>query len=246
MKCDETRPSCNRCKLSLIVCGGYPRPKSLSRVKNLIPRESGINEPLPIPPNISTAFFEDEQQARYFQAFCEMTSVKISGSFDSKLWTQTILQTCYVNHAIRFAVVAIGAFDRILSMKICPRKPRIPLSPLDSQRSNDLYSYALRQYGQSIRKLRDTNFSTNYDIKTALIAIICFVCFETLHGDFESAVSQAHCGLRLLEAQNHGLLHTSWRTYGLSSPIPNPLEDELIQAFGTSKMSTSETDYLLT
>jgi hypothetical protein len=57
------------------------------------------------------------------------------------------------------------------------------------------------------------------DCRTALIASLLIICFETYHGNYESAARQIATGIRLIESRHE-----------LATPPPE-IEEELVHAF---------------
>jgi hypothetical protein len=67
--------------------------------------------------------------------------------------------------------------------------------------TDDHHVFALRQYSKAINSLRQKVFSTDYDLRTALVASLLIVCFETYHGNYESANRQSKTTVRLVESR---------------------------------------------
>ena len=93
---------------------------------------------------------------------------------------------------MRHAIIAIGALSKQKKSRL-QYKLSYPTNPaLD-------YEYALKQYGKSLRGMRDAIASGQHDIRKALIACILVFCFEGLLGNQASAAAHAESGLNLLQ-----------------------------------------------
>lgn len=104
--------------------------------------------------------------------FCENTAKQLSGYLESPLWSKIIPQVCEFEPSIRHAVTALGALD-ITTL----RQNSKHSSMLDSFEASEHHRFALREYHRAIKLLRDRQ-KGEVDLRTALIACICCVCFE--------------------------------------------------------------------
>ena len=89
IKCDETKPVCQRCVRFEVSCDGYQsvvaeRPKETKKndSRSLVPKPT--NWPF-IYRSLSVVLFEDEQEERFYRLFCNKTALQLSGCFDSVL-----------------------------------------------------------------------------------------------------------------------------------------------------------------
>jgi len=172
------------------------------------------------------AIFKDEREYRYFRIFCDKTAYQLSGYFDSTLWSRLVLQTCQNDPSIRHAVVAIAALGQILeSAKDSHER--------DKKGDTDFHHrFALLQYSKAIRRMRDAASEGKQDLRTTLITCLVIVCFETFHGNHESALAQVRTGLELIEDWFTKNTTSTDDRLGITSPLPSVIEDELIHAFG--------------
>jgi len=173
-----------------------------------------------------TALFKDEREYRYFRLFCDKTAYQLSGYFDLTLWSRLVLQACQSDPSIRHAVVAIAALDSTLeSAKGFTKR--------DKRADTDLHhQFALLQYSKAIRRIRDAASKGKQDLRTTLITCLAIVCFETFHGNHESAVAQVKTGLELIGDWFFKNARLKGDGVGIVSPMPSVIEDELIHAFG--------------
>jgi len=69
--------------------------------------------------------------------------------------------------------------------------------------TEDHHVFALKQYSKAINALRQKAevLGAKYDLRTALVASLLIICFETYHGNHESANRQTKAAMRLLESR---------------------------------------------
>lgn len=230
VKCDETRPSCLRClKVDfecdfLLAKSSRKDVDSRPKVKPLAPKPTSTHIIFHPP---SRNMFRNERERRSFQYFCQKTAHELSGCYATDLW-RLILQACERDTAICHAVIAIGALD-LTSNKSKPR-PQLRLTASDEVEQD--HRFALQQHGIAIRQMRESTSAKKSDLRTMLIGCILLTCFETFHGNHQSAVMQIQSGLNLIEDWYSKVTSNSDHLLGTSSPSPYILEDEIVQAFG--------------
>ncbi|KAH8802540.1 hypothetical protein F5884DRAFT_802293 [Xylogone sp. PMI_703] len=160
------------------------------------PRKRGCDL-VPIQPRLpllrvsspSSSFLCDEVEGRYFQLFHEELAFDLSGYFKTPFWRQLIPQQCHHEPAIKHAVLALSAlYKSAISSKS-------HMANLD----NEHFKFALVQQGQAISSLREALSSGQSEMRLALIASLLFSCFESFHGDWETATQQIYSGLNILK-----------------------------------------------
>lgn len=211
----------------------YAPPSSQKRV--LMPK-SQSSRTVFYPP--SRNLFKSEQEQRYFRIFCDKISLELSGLFDSALWSRVVLQACENDHGIRHIVIAIGALG-FTSKVMASRLPLLSGSAdqalkICHQEAQKHHRFALDQYGTAIRLLRKTASERKSDVRTMLLGCVLTACFETFHGDHQSAIAQIQSGLSLVEDWHVGISDSknADNLLGTTSPSPYTIEDELMQALG--------------
>jgi hypothetical protein len=78
----------------------------------------------------------------------------------------------------------------------------------------------------AIKEMRETISEGKLDLRTKLIAIILFVCFETYHGNSASAVAQIRAGSSMIEEKCR-----KWNTDNGALKPPPDIDDELLESF---------------
>jgi hypothetical protein len=79
--------------------------------------------------------------------------------------------------------------------------------------------------------MRDAASNGKKDLRTTLITCLVIVCFETFHGNHESAVAQVRAGLDLIKDWFTKNTPSTDDGVGIKSSLPSVVEDELIHAF---------------
>lgn len=199
MKCDETRPQCNKCLRIGRHCEGYELPLGNAEKSNapaLLPRAAAVS---------GTGFTSitlndfsrslDGLELQAFDFFRNHAANSLAGHFSSTVFEYLVLQVTHQQPVVLHAAVAVGSMYRA----------RLIATQLSFATIHDcpFYSSALKQYNKAIAKLscyiggsQDGNPTERLIV--VLMTCLLFVCFEMLHGD--QAVVLAHLvrGLKIL------------------------------------------------
>ena len=195
VKCDESKPFCDRCQKLGVICGGYRAktewcsPSSSTTAKFLLPRTECLSAP-------STSLFDTTNEQRYFALFSEKIVAELLPYFDPNPWRNIILQAC-AEPSIRHAATAIGGLGKTFEAAqsgrgrrasgIHHRAPALG-GPIDAaQRIKGRISrreqieeavlhhqYALEQYHKAIKKMQ--GIASGNNIRTVLITCIIIAC----------------------------------------------------------------------
>ncbi|KAE8451403.1 hypothetical protein EG329_004032 [Mollisiaceae sp. DMI_Dod_QoI] len=252
VKCDETKPACLRCSNFGRVCGGYPskeetpppkdptppvKRKLLSKAMQMAPAPSPSPEPsyaavfAPPPPPISPftppvpagIAFQDEREYQYFCHFRDATSMEFSNGFEPTLWNPFVLRACD-NPSIRQLVVATAALS--IAVKTPPLRLWNP--------SNDQHhQYALQQYGQALKGIREMVAAGQDSTRIALIGALLIFCFESLHGDLSRAMMHIRSAVDMIVKRLSSLPqpHYFSRVSSAATQSNAPIDNELLTAF---------------
>ncbi|KAG0649745.1 Aspercryptin biosynthesis cluster-specific transcription regulator atnN ame [Hyphodiscus hymeniophilus] len=151
------------------------------------------------PSNLEYPHNEDESQ--YFQRFIEYSAGELSGFFDPSFWTRLVLQEAHVVPPIRHAAIAIGALNKSLENAPGPGLKVNIIQNIDKKH----HAAAVSQYLRAIQALNNyITASNDPQLRTALVACLLFVCFETFQGSLASAVQQTYGGLKILRSYYQG------------------------------------------
>ena len=221
VKCDETRPQCQKCVRAGRICDGYPGdypahqrvikvPAAFPSPPASIASSSSSSITLPsiqhiikgpmqtltsltfrsTPANeVPTDPFFDAQEEQYFQFFRTHAASALSGYFNSEFWSRTVLQESHSEASIRHNVVALGALYKYSE----------GMNDSGLQLEPEHYIFALQQRSKALARLRESlTDDGSRSIRTILISIILFTCFQSLRGDYMEVASQLQHGLYLL------------------------------------------------
>ncbi|KAH8814802.1 hypothetical protein F5884DRAFT_151664 [Xylogone sp. PMI_703] len=182
LKCDESRPSCQRCVVSRRRCAGYT---------DLVLKggQSGtslvfVNYDAPqLAQQPSLGLDPHEQGALLFFQF--YTAPELVDTLAGDTWSKSMLLLASHENAIRHAVIALGSLHQ---------------QYLQSENSHSQYlEFAVLHYESAIKQLihLDT-YSSSHAADIALSASFMFACFEVLNSNFHSAINHIHSGMKIL------------------------------------------------
>ncbi|QSZ32623.1 hypothetical protein DSL72_002202 [Monilinia vaccinii-corymbosi] len=243
-RCEQEQEQEQECKCGLeLKVEGEEKASILSQASNAPLESLRVLQP-------RSPIVETEQEYRYFSFFRENTTRRLCGFFESKIWSHIILQTGEQEQPIRQAAAAIGALDMILHTK-----EQVSCSPVASSPIEEHHVFALRQYDKAIKSMKTNMSQRGHSLRTTLLFCLLVVCFENLYGTQTSATVHIKAGIRLIEehhrehtslcekshaakkTEKHDKLHDSV-TFGISSPVPSDIEDEIYQAFGLLEITS--------
>ena len=192
IKCDQTRPFCERCTTTGRRCEGpaihdflfvHEEASTLVRRAKIVPAPTFLHfETLNLP------------ERRAFHSYINAAAPCVSGAFDTGFWSTLVPQVSHAEPAVRNALLTIGQlFDTPL--RPGPNdKDKIALEavPANQQRAFTWYSTAVS----------DLKHATNrgpQSIALALLSCILFICIEFQLGNASCAVSLIRQAIALLE-----------------------------------------------
>ncbi|EPE29942.1 Zn2/Cys6 DNA-binding protein [Glarea lozoyensis ATCC 20868] len=198
VKCDEGRPSCNRCFSTGRTCDGYGifggggKPTSGDFMMSKKRSAVGVGYSPKNTPEFWSVSSTTEEKS-YFEWFRLQTSKKVPGIFASSFWDQLILQATANDPAVLHAVLALSSIQK-REVFFGKDSRDVQVNLLDSQES-----FMLRQYTKAIAKLQP-HFSTKdrSSIRIALVTCVVFICLEYLQGHYRTAQTHFKNGLKLL------------------------------------------------
>ncbi|OOQ82104.1 hypothetical protein PEBR_41599 [Penicillium brasilianum] len=176
IKCDETRPGCQRCTRTGRICPGY-RSDTLLRPT--------INDAIKI---YSLPFKVPGSKAdrELLHFYCCEASETLSRFSDTTLWTHLVLQQSQHQPVIRHALVALSSLYRDY---LQVGSQQLKMSPQHIQ-------LIVRSHKQLSTHLVFQDASP----ETALICSIIFYVFECLVGNSQQAIWHLDQGLALLQS----------------------------------------------
>ncbi|KAK1757880.1 fungal-specific transcription factor domain-containing protein [Echria macrotheca] len=235
VKCDESRPTCQRCLGTGRVCDGYgiwgggggqvltPR-KEVPKMQ--ISSCGGPPKLVAILPGMSP----QEQAALDF--FRHKTSPKMPGAFYSDFWEKLVLQAVVTEPAVLHASIALAATHRSGGTNTYINASSSPST--DDMGMIDVNErLALQQYNLAIRHLQlHLENKQRHSLRVALISCMLFISMELLKGEFRSGRAHLQGALKLLEEiQDRDGLGVADEATLLLRPQPESVDDHLVEAF---------------
>ncbi|KAH8807256.1 hypothetical protein F5884DRAFT_833042 [Xylogone sp. PMI_703] len=206
IKCDEAKPSCNKCTSTGRSCGGYGiwgggcgrrANISLKPDRRYMPHGQ-------VPFNMSLLpSGSSPLQRRALDHFQRYMRIKLPGVFESSFWGKLILQASFQEPAVLHSVIALSA----------------------AQLGDD--NVSLRAYNQAIQDLRAHMVGdTPYVLRVTLISCMVFICLEQLRGSRKLADLHLRSGFQLLQE-----LQTRQRGQSCNTSPPESVDNAIIEAF---------------
>ncbi|KIN03138.1 hypothetical protein OIDMADRAFT_97438, partial [Oidiodendron maius Zn] len=138
IKCDESRPSCQRCLMTGRKCDGYSSDITIS--------SQTPNNSTDLIQRISVHTPGNAEEKRGFDFYLRNTAAELSGYYDSLFWEKLILAASAQKPSLRHAVIALGALHEDFSRK------RLVSSTLSAEEQES--QFALNQYAKAMGALR--------------------------------------------------------------------------------------------
>ena len=237
IKCDETRPVCQRCVASQRKCEGYAAPQHSTRdssaLAHIAPRRckaQAVNIPLRAVNNIHMRLTSVECQA--FDFFRLKTIKQLPGGSSDLLWERLALCVSTREPGVAHAVVALASLHRSFTH-------RAPNSVDTTQ-----YQLALHYCNKAMSSMRsiigDTSIKVCPDLNVEILLILTLLLFsfEVLHGHWDRAALHMRTGLQIVynsihrqPYQHEGLRHDPTRHVVLLRVTPCNDLDILLRAF---------------
>ncbi|KAI1625262.1 hypothetical protein EDD37DRAFT_649588 [Exophiala viscosa] len=202
-KCDEGRPSCQRCLSTGRICDGYGvwgggnnpfKQHPSSQISLFTGKEPGLTSKLSlISPTAAQKLFPihtvSADEHICMEWFIHRTATKLPGAFESDFWTTLLPQASYSEPAVLHAIITLASVHKrqVLDLSTCADTSEL---------------FALQHYTRATGDLRrkiETRSKTSTQV--ALIACAIFVQLEYLRGCYQTALTHLRHGLVLLEDQ---------------------------------------------
>ncbi|KAL0935606.1 C6 zinc finger domain protein [Colletotrichum truncatum] len=180
IKCDETKPACNRCVSTGRKCDGYQHITELLSTKTSL--KLPTSHTYRTFPGVSTS---SVSEGRALQYFCEAVGPFLSGAVDPYFWTHIVMQFSTFEPSVRHSLVAISNLHEQMESQ---DPAGIPLQD---------HSFALQHYNAAINELKAI---TSQD-KQPIVLIVCvlFICIEFLQSNRGAAVRHCKHGVAILQ-----------------------------------------------
>ncbi|KAK3618232.1 hypothetical protein LTR56_024776 [Elasticomyces elasticus] len=214
VKCDEVKPSCNRCTSTGRTCDGYYIPPR----KNRRIDHDAVIELSTTPERCLEVVAGTGEELRALEFFHARTAPNLSSYFDAGFWTRLVFQVSHVEPAIMHAMVAVGHLNQrrdvwtkplpmLKSVFLVDDQPNVPglsdrivVGPTKRKVIDHDDPFALSQYNKAISLLSQRIRDPDAASEIALLACILFVCIEFLRGDVEPAFRHFKSGMGIAKA----------------------------------------------
>ncbi|KAF1959560.1 hypothetical protein CC80DRAFT_590776 [Byssothecium circinans] len=235
VKCDETKPECNRCTKTGRKCDGYktkvgsPSASASYRNPSFLVLPLGQAPPTSVPRSPPQTLSLDAMENRSFYYFQSHTLPKWTEFFDSELWSQKVLQLSHSEPAIKHGILALSSMHEKFETTLANSKTD---------------NFAFEQYMEAVKhsnNLISGHEQHGRDVEKVLIACIIFTCYENLAGNYRAANMHLGSGLRIL-AQHRRNLAAKVQTTAALEPIADVLYRFDLQAM-TFSDNASPYDY---
>lgn len=198
IKCDETKPNCQKCTSTGRTCDGYSvLPFSRTELHAASQRSqspaktdgtSGQSSSL-IPRLVTDESFRTVAEKRYFQFFRNCTVASTNLTVDSRFWDSLVLQACDAEPAIKHTILTLASYHNSVIAKD------------DRDISRQHLAYSERQYQQALGEAKQLiETPSNKHIDRILMVCILFIVFEYLRGNYAAAQKHMDSG-RTIAAQ---------------------------------------------
>jgi hypothetical protein len=192
VKCDESKPVCQRCTSTGRTCDGY----SGGSTPNSTPSGILAVNPMTSSPR-STSKLEDVLERRSFDFFRTETVPSLAGCFGSPAWNvmQIILQACNREPAVSQAVVALGALHERASMSLDSLQTTTPgvSKPIET-------TFPLRQHSKALVELRRyLSMPKDFNLDIILICALIHISIEIIQKNYANALVHLENSLMLLQ-----------------------------------------------
>jgi hypothetical protein len=229
VKCDEGRPSCERCIRFGCTCDGYREtlPQAQSAVKplraSILPRLRNQRITIYSLSDL-TGTYEDKKCFNFFQL---QTSSQLSGHFDAGFWTCSLLQISRSEPIVWHSVLAFSKLHEQYTVSYDQRK---------FQLSKCGYRFALEHYNESVAGMAGALTDLSHSTEVILVNCIVFIGLELLLHNTEGAMAHLRCGLQVLRAWRERKSNSSWDRSASHSGL---MERHLLPMFGHMNLHAS-------
>ncbi|KAH7305531.1 hypothetical protein B0I35DRAFT_464788, partial [Stachybotrys elegans] len=227
VKCDESKPYCQKCIKYAGSCEGYnskPRAKRLSKSRDATepPKPALERAPLVFPKKINECVFASQAEQEYFRAWCRGEGLG-GGLFLQTLLTTSIAQLGFEEPPVRHAIIALGCMKFALAGNFSS-------AALTNAKTDSLhYMNALRHYCKSLKLLQQSTPGKR-SLWNAMVCCILFIAFEAICNNKTSVIKHIRCGLAMAR-QYITAAEKPAGELALTSLTSHSMEHEIIHMF---------------
>ncbi|KAG4029820.1 hypothetical protein MFRU_014g01190 [Monilinia fructicola] len=189
VKCDEARPSCQRCTSTGRKCDGYERESSDSQMSSSSDSETS-SVILRAPP--SSIRLTSDRERRAFHFFINMTAPMMGGFGKEACWSEMIPRAAQHESSILHAIIALGALHESREKNSRSAAPNNLLAPAEE-------AFSLLEYNRAIRCLVEPfSRKERQAMDVCLINCVLFSAFEMMQGNYGSGAAHQQSGSKIL------------------------------------------------
>lgn len=244
IKCDETRPKCERCTTTGRHCEGYPDLPITKGTNSLIGRQ------------LSQALGLSDDEKRTFDYFLSWTAPRLAGMLDKDFWCGQVLQLAQREPLILDSLLALSTlYEHPQYMKSFLTPAHGPketfgnvytVHPAISRPNIDEHhAKALKHYNRAIRKFDQKMSEGTASPLLALVSCALFICVEIIRDNVFGGVSLFITGCSLTRQFStcpDGMCHELYnairqmfaRLSVLAASIGHPAEHDIVEWSGNS------------
>jgi hypothetical protein len=192
VKCDETKPDCNRCTSTGRKCEGYPVPtpsrgnsRSLATQHQAHGGETLCSLSLY---RLSSEIPGDEAEQRSFHYLRERAIYDISGYFELEFWDRLVLQISHTEPSVRHALLALSSLCETYESQ-----------DLMDDHSQFRVQFALQHYNKAVRLVAKYLSTLQPRLDVILTSCLVFAWLEILRNDFDAGLRHLKSGLKILD-----------------------------------------------
>lgn len=190
VKCDEGRPSCQRCISTGRKCDGYEKKSSDSPASSDSSSHDNETSTVLTQSPSSSVILTSDRERHAFHFFINMTAPMMGGFGKESCWSEMIPRAAHHEPSIRHAVVALGALHHSRERSSRSTSPNNLLSSAEEQ-------FPLLEYNRAIKCLVEPfSKKERQAMDVCLINCVLFSAFEVSAFLSEADVStliSMHC-----------------------------------------------------
>ncbi|KAF4948220.1 hypothetical protein FSARC_13795 [Fusarium sarcochroum] len=211
LKCDETKPECQRCLKDMQRCDGYqqaqaqaPRPNAGTKLRmerssrrfqyQSKPTNAICKAPGVLRPALSIVHHASPADAVLFHHAREYTIKDFGVDSCLSFWNGFVLPLAQTAEPVRYALCALGGAHRRF----------ITEYPGDATYISTAAAYELvsiQKYNQAIMHIKPLmTEKTEASLQTILICCVIFICIENLNGRYTDSMRHLLAGCQLLNS----------------------------------------------
>ncbi|KAK5115946.1 hypothetical protein LTR62_000402 [Meristemomyces frigidus] len=187
VKCDELKPSCERCTSTGRKCDGYAGPPAASHQLQESPSTA-----------LCLDLCSDSLERQSFHFFRTRTVPCISGYFQDPLWDRLLLQLSQSEMAVRHAVNALGALHEQRQFRFSTGEEEDGVGPAIVPLGSE---FVMQQYSKALQGLQLLLRSDKMPLDVVIACCLVLTHFEAMRESFVPAIVHVEHAIGILQAK---------------------------------------------